>query len=388
MKIYATKIHGRKTWVADLGQVNGKRKRRFFQTKELAKAEIESVQFQRKTAGDVWLGLTAAERVEAATIIKEVKERGLTLRNVWDGFLRSDQVKIAEVVTVKDAVEKFVASRNREKYRKDYKNNLRTLMNSFVEGRDFQNVHKVTKSDIESFIRSKGQEWAQNTAYKRLATFFKFCLENQWVAANPMKDVERVDPPRKRPVILTVRQAARAVVATRRKNPEGLAAVSLALFSGVRTTELQKITWDDVRLDDGVVTIDYATAKTGERRIVHLQPAALAWLKVAKDVGATLPMTQQKWFESLQTCSKAIGKKRWPMNVFRHSAASYMIAELRDAPEVSMELGNSVPVLHKHYREIVTRRDAARFWRLIPRKFRAGASPAGSSCSPLSNSRN
>lgn len=34
---------------------------------------------------------------------------------------------------------------------------------------------------------------------------------------------------------------------------------------------------------------------------------------------------------------------------------------------MAAELGNSVDILMRHYRELVRRHDAERFWRLIPR---------------------
>lgn len=387
MKIYATKIHGRKTWVADLGRVNGKRKRRFFQTKELAKAEVEAVEEQRKNAGDVWLGLTAAERVEAATIITEARCRGLTLRQVWDAFQSSEKSVIQDPVTIGVAKERFFKIKENAKKRKTYRDGVKQVINSFAQGRTEMLAHQITHQDIQAFIDSKKADWTKKTAYKRLRTFFAYCVQKKIVSKNPVLEIEPIQIDDRIPKILTVRQAARVTVATKRKRPEGLAALALGLYAGVRPYELQALTWDDVRLDDGVVVIDAAASKTAQRRIVHLQPTALAWMKTAKEAGAVLPISDHKWSQLLETCSDAIGWDRWFPDTLRHSAASYWLADMKDAPALAMELGNSVPVIYKHYREVVTRKDAARFWRLCPRPFRAGASPEGSSPKPLSSSR-
>lgn len=388
MKIYATKIHDRKTWVADLGRVNGKRKRRFFMTKEEAKAEIENVLEQRKTAGDVWLGLTAPERVEAATIIKEVKDRGLTLRQVWDVFLNSDKVAVQDPVTLKVAADRFYKWKEAARRRKTYMDSLKFTVDNFIKGRHEFPAHKVTGADIEAFLATRESDWSKKSAFKRLHTFFKYCVAKKICGANPVKELDTIQIDDRVPKILTVRQAARVTVATKRHFPEGLAALVLGLYAGIRPNELTGISWDDVRLDEGVVIVDAAASKTSQRRIVHLEPTALAWVKAAKEAGAMLPITPYKWSLVLGVCSRSLGWKRWESDVLRHSAASYWLAEKPDAPALAIQLGNSVQVLYKHYREVVTRKDAARFWRLVPRKFRAEACLAGSSPTPPSSSQN
>lgn len=387
MRIYLGTVHGKRSWVADLGRINGKRKRRFFRTKEEAKAEIEAVEEQRRTAGDVWLGLTAAERVEAATIINQAKDHGVTLRHVWDAFLSSGKATIQDPVTLRVAADRFFKTKESARRRPTYLQSIKGMVNSFIEGRAELPAFKITAADVEAYLETKNCDWSKKSAYKRLHTFFKFCVAKKICASNPVAEIDKIQIDDRIPKILTVRQAAKVTVATKRNFPEGLAAVALGLYAGVRPNELQGVTWNDVRIDDGVVVVDAAVSKTSQRRIVHLEPAAIAWLKVAKQVNAMLPITPYKWTLTLQNCSKSLGWKRWENDVLRHSAASYWLAEMRDAPAVAMELGNSVPVIYKHYREVVTRKDAARFWRLIPRQFRAEASQADSNPKPLSNSR-
>ncbi|MCP5523587.1 MAG: hypothetical protein H7A46_18775 [Verrucomicrobiales bacterium] len=57
-----------------------------------------------------------------------------------------------------------------------------------------------------------------------------------------------------------------------------------------------------------------------------------------------------------------LGFKAWPQDVLRHTAASQLLALRKDAAAVALELGNSPQVLLTHYRELVTREQAAEFW--------------------------
>lgn len=387
VKIYRTKVRNAKKWVADVGRVNGKRKRRFFDTKEEALAELEAVELQRKTAGDVWLGLTASERVEAATIIGEAKARGVTLREVWNHFLDSRDSIVKEPLSMGDAVERFLAAKRGALRRPAYLEGLTTTVKAFSRGRERLPVHKVTTEDVEAFVGSMSATWSKKGAVKRLGTFFGYCIKKGFAVSNPIHGLEVIQIERETPEILTVRQAARVMAKARREYPEALAALALGMFAGVRPHELRRLKWDALKLDEGLLFVDAAAAKTSDRRIVHLEPAAVGWLKLARESSAVLPMTLHYWRKSLGGLADFMGWPRWSSDVLRHTAASYLLAEKRDAAAVALELGNSVPVLFRHYRELVTRKDAARFWRLVPRKFRVPESPAADSRRPPSSSR-
>ena len=62
-----------------------------------------------------------------------------------------------------------------------------------------------------------------------------------------------------------------------------------------------------------------------------------------------------------------LGFTDWPKDVLRHSCASYLMALWQDAGRVAAELGKSVNILLRHYRELVRKEDAERFWRIVPR---------------------
>ena len=58
----------------------------------------------------------------------------------------------------------------------------------------------------------------------------------------------------------------------------------------------------------------------------------------------------------------------WKRNALRHSYASYRFAQTTDAGLVAGELGNSVNMVHKHYRELVTRQSADQWFNIKPDK--------------------
>jgi len=50
-----------------------------------------------------------------------------------------------------------------------------------------------------------------------------------------------------------------------------------------------------------------------------------------------------------------------------HTAASHWLALRRDAGPVAIELGTSVEILMRHYRELVPDAQAAAFWAIAPK---------------------
>jgi hypothetical protein len=61
-----------------------------------------------------------------------------------------------------------------------------------------------------------------------------------------------------------------------------------------------------------------------------------------------------------------LGFDSWPKDILRHTCASMLMATWEDEGKVAASLGNSPTILHAHYRELVSRAEAKRFWGIMP----------------------
>ncbi len=64
----------------------GKRERRYFAKRTEANTEAETIREQQRTAGEVWLVLTADQRNEVIGILNDCQKEGFTLRQAVDYY--------------------------------------------------------------------------------------------------------------------------------------------------------------------------------------------------------------------------------------------------------------------------------------------------------------
>ena len=65
-------------------------------------------------------------------------------------------------------------------------------------------------------------------------------------------------------------------------------------------------------------------------------------------------------------------RHNWPTNALRHGYGSFHLAHFKDAAALALQMGNSVDVIFRHYRELVRPKDAERYWQIKPGETAAG----------------
>lgn len=107
----------------------------------------------------------------------------------------------------------------------------------------------------------------------------------------------------------------------------------------------------------------------------------LAWLTpIVKESGSLTPRSlsvrvREAW---RKTKDYELGKiETWPQDGMRHSLASYHLAQHKNAPLTSLQMGHTSPqMLFNHYRNLVLATDAERFWEITPATVQAAIDAA------------
>jgi integrase len=363
MKIRQANINGKSGWCVDYGIRDGRRRREYFISKQAADKAFKRGEKDAAELGRRWTNLQPHERLGVAEILGEIHSAGLSLRDVWDGYRKGAQVTTTGRQTLRQAIDLLIESKTKGNKRPNYITNLRQDLDAWARGQEQRSLASITLDEIENYVNTKKSVGSRLTTINRISTLFSFAVRRGWIVANPCKRIERPTVEDKLPVILSDADTIKLLGYVQTKLPKMAAWISLALFGGLRPEEADKITWDKINLDAGTVLIDPSITKVRNARTVHLEPVAVAWLKL----GGELPLKQGVRRRANSKLRDFMGWKEWPKDVLRHTCASHWIALKKSYGAVAIEMGNSENILRKHYRAEVAQADCKKFWSLTPK---------------------
>lgn len=271
----------------------------------------------------------------------------------------------SESISIGSAIEKLLVAKELSKRRPAYIRSLRQYLRQFSRGRESQPLSSFSPDLIEEWFSSRRESAsAQRSNLGRLGSLFSLGVRRGWIRENPINRIEKATIDQVPPRILTASQCERLMSYVRDRETESMAWFVLCLFAGIRPHEADRLTWESVR--GGTVVVDAAASKVRRRRVVTLMPSAGEWISHAQEKGGRLPLPYSTRRRAVRRARVHLGFSSWPQDVLRHTCASYWVAEVRDVGRVSLELGNSPSILLRHYRELVTREESDRFWKIKP----------------------
>ena len=122
----------------------------------------------------------------------------------------------------------------------------------------------------------------------------------------------------------------------------------------------------DVNFEERAVVVGQQVAKKRSRRVVEMCEALYAWLIPLKPLKGAIVDTRE-FRDNLEVLEEAAEIESWPHNGLRHSFGSYHLALYGDAVKTAQQMGHrSSDVVHNHYKALVLKTEAAKFWSLKP----------------------
>ena len=142
--------------------------------------------------------------------------------------------------------------------------------------------------------------------------------------------------------------------------------MAIAAFTGLRSEEILRLDWSDLRRRSNFVEVGAHKAKTATRRLVPIPPNLAQWLAMAgPQDGSVWPRSKTAYFDAVRhTAHRA--KVVWKQNGIRHSWISYRLAEVQDVNRIALEAGNSPQMIFRHYRELATPEQARTWFAIAP----------------------
>jgi len=311
--------------------------------------------------------LSGLELAEYEKAVKIIGEAGGTLLDAARFYAVEWKKRQISEITVPDLVSEFLAAKEQDGLSELYRNDARLRLTKFLQA--FPGlVGIISSKDLDDYLRGLNVTIrSRDNVHKILKSLFSYARARGYLLASERTAAEILPRVKfKAPIIgiLTPEEFANTLAVATRKT---LPAFVLGGFCGVRQAEICRLDWSAVSFSRKLITINAGIAKTSRRRLVPLHDAAAAWLApVAKAHG---PVIEYSSTVNLSIMMRSVWKAaevKNTQNCLRHSGASYRLAATGNAPETALELGTSVQMLMQHYRELVTKEDAEKWFAIFP----------------------
>jgi integrase len=417
VKIYRTPSRGCEAYTVSyyLGNL---RQRRTFADLGMAQTEADTIATKLSSGEVKVLELTGEDRLSYVRFVEIGKATGHPLEVVAMYFAQAMKIlgdgqvippeKLIEAAqyfkkrhpsgmlqkTVPDILKELIDAKEQDGvsdvYIKDLKGRLKRFAGKFTGKIDL-----VTAKEIEGWLRGlktipkredetpKPLSGKSRNNYRRaIATLFNYAEAHGYLARGlgEMDGVALAKVDHGAIEIFTPAEM-RAVLAT--ANEKLIPFLAIGAFAGLRHAELQRLEWQEVHFDAGLIEVKAEKAKTASRRLVPMAENLQLWLKDHKKANgpicdyANVPKQLQWLAEEVDQKQKQkaengkleageIAEFRWKHNALRHSFISYRVAQVNDVPKVALEAGNSPRMVFSHYRELVRPVEAEKWFGIKP----------------------
>jgi integrase len=330
---------------------------------EVTKRELELLRHCERKAQEFGVSLTAAMD-EWASARKAAGE--ITLSDAVR-FYAANRIDLLAIRTIVQVADEFVESRRGSGVTEIYVRNCKSSLKRFsdhVKG----NITDVTVAEINRFL--KGLEGlgpvSRNGIRRNLVTMFGFAKKHGYLHPDRKTAAEQSETfkePETEIEIFTVEEMEKLLLAAHSRI---LPLIAIGAFAGIRSAEVCRLNWEDIKWDRGHIEIAGKKAKTAARRIVPLPDNLKAWLAPWREENGPIITISDPSGALSDTAVKAQIPGGWRQNALRHSFISYRVAETGDVARTSLEGGNSPKMIFRHYREVVTGEEAKAWFSITP----------------------
>jgi integrase len=273
--------------------------------------------------------------------------------------------------TVREVMDELIAAKESGGLGGRYIADLRYRLGRFAEGFECS-IGGIDGGQIQTWMdKLKLSPRSQINFRRVIGTLFEFAKRKGYLPKDH-DEIDRMEKVKARSgdiVIYSPAELARLLAAA----PKGFVpCLAVAAFCGLRSAEIEKLDWREVRLAERFIEVTAGKAKTKTRRLAPIPDNAVAWL--APYVKATGPVwrgSHDDFYDAQQDTAEATKTKtlpalEWKANAARHSFISYRLAQIQSVNQVAMEAGNSPGVIHAHYKELVRPADAVKYFAIAP----------------------
>ena len=350
----------------------GDRVRKQFAQLDTAKEFAESQFKGKEEFGSQYFELKG-EKLREVQIALSKLPKGHSIIDAVTEYSKLIKKKKKDPIAIKDAVDLYVEKSRRLNKRVRTIEDLRYRLNIFCSTFGDRKIDAIDTDDIQNWLNDQSRLSARSLRnFKNtVRTFLNWAKKQKYITDNPATEIELPSIDWKPPVILTVKEASRLfnVAESNESHWELIPFLTLSAFAGLRTAEINRLSWDSINLNRKQVTIGVDQAKKRRLRTVDLLPNAIAWLKSCnKREGQVTP---PNFYHRIAKLRAEAGFDHWKgekANALRHSFGSYDFGLHQDAAKTASKLGHKADddQLFDHYRNLVDKSQAKAYFEIKP----------------------
>jgi integrase len=274
-------------------------------------------------------------------------------------------------VTVEEAYKKFIAAHTANNLRKSTlrKHDLISRqLTSFCEDRGYIFLRQLGVDQVRDFRNTwKLNSLSASKTLERLRSFFKFCMDSEWIEKNPARSIKsgKVEEPDVLP--FSDQEIAKILKACDRFNGNGQrikALTQLMLNTGLRIGDACTIARNRFVKDSNGWKVHLRTAKTKTEVFIPVEDYVVEDIEALPGEypfwsGESTPENcSSVWQEAYRKLFKLAGIQGHPHR-FRHTFAKNLLLSEVPLETVSLLLGHKkLAITEKHYARYVPERQA------------------------------
>ncbi len=311
--------------------------------------------------------LTGIELGEYEKSLEICVAAGGTLLDAARFYSREWKKRQVHEITVPDLVAEFLIAKEQDNCSKRYLDDSRLRLKKFTKKFKGQ-IQEISSRDVDDYLRGlKVAPRSRDNVHTILKSLFSYARARGYLPQSERTAAEILRRAKNKPSVIGILTPTEFAAALNFATRKTLPAFVLGGFCGMRQAEICRLDWSAIDFTRKLITVNASIAKTSRRRLVPLHDAAAAWLApIAKPSGRVIEYSSPINLSIMMRPVWKAAKAKNTQNRLRHSGASYWLAATGNAPQTALDLGTSIQMLMQHYRELVTKEDAARWFSIFP----------------------
>ncbi|HMO03182.1 MAG TPA: hypothetical protein PKC67_09920 [Kiritimatiellia bacterium] len=343
---------------------HGKRERQCFRDLVMAKAHCQALRIKVRNEGLSFLALNSKQRADAIEALTLLAGRA-SLVEAAQAFNTLNPVGVVE--TVAQTVQRYLETMRVEGARPISINEKRQKLTKLADAYGDRPTSSLIRDHLNTLADKLGYQGTNRTKYIgawQSALNLYAGTRRTAASTGDKKPAETFHPDVVRKLF--------SVAAI--NHPDVAPVLALLFFAGLRPEEVQRMTWEAIKIGEGYIDVAPSMSKTRDGRHVTIQKNLSSWLMKYRRARGPVAPTKAATRRLRELVMRKAGLTEWPNDVARHTFATAHFTAFKDSGDTCKELGHfgSQSTFVRHYKGLMTEAEAKAFWSITPEAI-AGA---------------